>query len=780
MHSTSGSDIRCGTDAAALTAKGAESLDLHPAEGAVRKLLKDEPMDTLSTRLPLLRQLLFLVLAALLLTPWSAAAVDPQPPDPCLELEEDSHAALEALTRLRITSGGNPREVREVRLTGLRSLDEARVWRLIGRRPPGPLTTEQVAMVVVRVAQSGLFRRVEPRLHVEAEEGATLELVLEEFPRLEQVQLRGLTEVSETRVLDALLRGPREDDDEDAEERGFSRCPPPLPPRQLLARRSGDRVEPGILWEGVPAALTRVMDALDDDGYLMASLQAQLTPDGVLTLEIDEGRLESLELHGVPEGMKAQVLAELDLEPGRVFTEADVEAALRRVTRRFPFLEEGEAGPRRDPARRKVVEEQQQGQQTYRVEEGERRARRHRVTLHVDSEEEEDQEFSLPFGIPLDWSHSSSDAVQVEGRTARLYFDQDRTDLDTDWLELLRHTPVTGFAPGLGLTGWLYDPQNRAHLGVDASLSLNTSRSAQPVDFLVGPKVQLPGLFIAELGGQIYALTETSDRWRVSRIDSYLHSMIVSHPHADYYRRTGVSAFVTAHLARQFTVGAEYRNDLHASMETVVGPTFLAQTAHFNPSVDEGRMGSMVLRAEWSTQKVGLDQVGGRRRAPELSVVDRDWYGELEPGFQTVNTAEFADPRLGGRFQFFRVVSDNGFHLRTGDDQGLRLRVRAAGGRDLPAQKREALGGWNALRGYDFKEFEGDLSVLAMAEYHFGFLSAFADGGTVRAATGWLAPKVGLGAAINLGSHFQVAAAWRTDERARLLPEFKAVLNRTF
>ncbi len=777
MHSTSGRDIRCGSDVAARTAKGAENLGLPPAGGAVRKLLKEEPMDILPTRFPLLRQLLFVVLATLLLTPLNAAAVDPQPQDPCLELDEDSNAALEALTRLQITSGGSIREVREVRLSGLRSLDEARVWRLIGRRPPGPLTTEQAAMVVVRVAQSGLFRRVEPRLHVETDDGATLELLLEEFPRLEQVQLRGLTEVSEARVLDALLRGPREDD-EDRGKDGVSRCPPPLPPRQLLARRIGDQIEPGLLWKGVPAALTRVMDALDDDGYLMASLQAQLSPDGVLLLEIDEGRLESLELHGVPEGMKAQVLAELDLEPGRVFTEADVEAALRRVTRRFPFLEEGEAAGARGPARRKVVEAQRDGQQTYRLEEGERRSRRHRVTIQVDSEQ--DEEFSLPFGIPLDWSHSSSDAVQVEGRKARLYFDQNRTDLDTDWLELLRHTPVTGFAPGLGLTGWLYDPQNRAHLGVDASLSLNTSRSAQPVDFLVGPKIQIPALSIAELGAQIYARTETSDRWRVSRIDSYLHSMIVSHPHADYYRRTGVSAFITAHLARQFTVGAEYRNDLHASMDTVVGPTFLAQAAHFNPAVDAGRMGSMVLRAEWSTRQVGLDQVGGRQRAPELSLVERDWYGELEPGFQTVNTAEFADPRLGGTFRYVRVVSDNGFHLRTGDVQGLRLRVRAAGGRDLPAQKREALGGWNALRGYDFKEFEGDLSVLAMVEYHFGFFSAFADGGTVQGVAGWLAPKVGLGAAINLGSHFQVAAAWRTDERARLLPEFKAVLNRTF
>lgn len=99
---------------------------------------------------------------------------------------------------------------------------------------------------------------------------------------------------------------------------------------------------------------------------------------------------------------------------------------------------------------------------------------------------------------------------------------------------------------------------------------------------------------------------------------------------------------------------------------------------------------------------------------------------------------EVADPRLGGTFQFLRVVADGSLHVRTGHDQGLRTRLRVAGGRNLPAQKREALGGWNALRGYDFKEFAGDVSVLAMAEYHYGFVSAFADAGTVRQGADWL------------------------------------------
>jgi len=33
-------------------------------------------------------------------------------------------------------------------------------------------------------------------------------------------------------------------------------------------------------------------------------------------------------------------------------------------------------------------------------------------------------------------------------------------------------------------------------------------------------------------------------------------------------------------------------------------------------------------------------------------IVERDWYGELEPGFLTVNTVEVADPRMGGSFRF--------------------------------------------------------------------------------------------------------------------------------
>ena len=49
----------------------------------------------------------------------------------------------------------------------------------------------------------------------------------------------------------------------------------------------------------------------------------------------------------------------------------------------------------------------------------------------------------------------------------------------------------------------------------------------------------------------------------------------------------------------------------------------------------------------------------------------------------------------------------------TGPSYTLTLRLRGAGGKDLPEQKQEGLGGWTALRGYDFKEFRGNASLLA-------------------------------------------------------------------
>jgi len=75
------------------------------------------------------------------------------------------------------------------------------------------------------------------------------------------------------------------------------------------------------------------------------------------------------------------------------------------------------------------------------------------------------------------------------------------------------------------------------------------------------------------------------------------------------------------------------------------------------------------------------------------------------------------------------------------------------------------------LRGYMFKELSGDMAALVMAEYQLGFVSAFADGGTVHVRR-VDAPEIGW-ARGEPGRPFPHRAAWRTDQYAHLIPEMR-------
>jgi outer membrane translocation and assembly module TamA len=171
--------------------------------------------------------------------------------------------------------------------------------------------------------------------------------------------------------------------------------------------------------------------------------------------------------------------------------------------------------------------------------------------------------------------------------------------------------------------------------------------------------------------------------------------------------------------------------------------------------------------------------VDGRRRTLG-SIVDRDGPFRARSALRTVTTFEVADPALGGRFTFWRVVSDHLLGLATGDDQAVFLRFRVGGGEDLPLHKQEALGGWGSLRGYEFKELRGDWSLLGALEYRLSVLAVFLDVGAVRAPGGdWTGPRLGVGTGLNLGDG-QLGFAWRTDGDAQAKPELRLLFGRAW
>jgi hypothetical protein len=287
------------------------------------------------------------------------------------------------------------------------------------------------------------------------------------------------------------------------------------------------------------------------------------------------------------------------------------------------------------------------------------------------------------------------------------------------------------------------------------------------------------------VGAQVHDFTDSFDRWRLSAIDSYIYSALLNRPDSDYFRRKGVAAFATWRLGNQWLLGGEYRQDSYDSMVSLAPPlsVFRRDSPPFpNAPVTEARFGSVIGRLEYASDGKPRDQHGSLLRSPELPLlaVEDDWPSRLT--LRSFATLEVARPGFGGDegTQFWKLVSDTLLYVPTGDDDTLRLRLRGAGGEDLPLQKQEGLGGWSALRGYGFKEFRGDASALGSAEYRWGFAGLFADVGSVRQETGWTDARLGVGVNLHFGDKVELTTAWRADDRASWVPEARLLFSQPF
>ncbi len=722
------------------------------------------------------------------------------------ERPDDTAECLRLASRDEVLAGalrwGSPwdRAIGPVRFSGTCSFSDDALWELVGGKPSRPLSREEAIALIARLAQTGLFSAVEPRIRtLPGEEMAELDIALTENPVVRSVRVRGLSEFRTEDVLDGLLEAPagREIETRRREVRdaGPRECPAPLPPRVWLARVDDGEVRPGVLWQGLRAALGRVMRNLRTRGYPLARLEGELSPAGELLVDVDEGHVGGVQVRGVDSHLAREVETELGIRRDDVFSAGELYSALERIERRWPFLRPDRRGRRSPPASVLRLERRPDGGVEFRSE----LPFDSRPRQPVDDDEEDD--FDELMNVPEKRHHGKARKpvsrgawYGFEGDTLVVHLRSDRSRSTAQWVELVRHTPVTGFAPGLAMTLTLYDPRDRTHLLLDGAVNFNTRRSSRDatggtflerlnaqerVDWLLGPRIRVPALGIAELGGQIHTLTDTADRWRISPIDSYLYSALFNRADREYYRRSGYAAFLTLHLFEMLTLGAEYRRDRYAPLAAPprVWSVFNQDDPRYGSApVDEGEMGSAVFRLEYRSEKVPLHRVGSMWRNSETSLVAAEPWAI---GLRTVNTVEVADRSLGGIFQFTKVVSDTSLTVESGRDDTVTLRLRSAGGRDLPLQKEEGLGGWTALRGYDFKEFRGNGSLLGTLQIEGRHLGAFLDVGSVhQAGTGWLDLKPSAGALFSFANgSTRAEAAWRLDGRARLLPDFRILFS---
>ena len=725
--------------------------------------------------------------------------------------------AGDAVRALQFAVGASTQPLADVRVVGLSTLSLDQIWHLVDYHPAGPIGVEQAAALIARLAQTGLFARVTPtvRLSPDGATGAVLELALVENPTIRAIDIRGLAEITREEVLEQLLEVPERTGDDDDDEVTINvphghkihididhhrhgelialRCSPPVPPREWVAHHSHDIVEPGIAWRGLAPGLERVQKYLHHEGYLLAQVSATLTPSGALVIAIDEGRLDNVTVDGIHPAIAYDVQRLLGVAPGAILNLTDVRQGIDRVKARFPFVSTTERRHRAAPSLAIVEQAGPEGSVSYAFLSGPPTCEGDaddRWFTWADKDKDEQRETREDCTYESSW-------FELEGRHLIIHLSSDRADADASGIELLRHTPVTGWAPGLLLTTRAWDPADRVHFRFDTLFNVNTSRSniaargsgtlgtlaaAQRIDLLVSPSITVPRLSIAELGGALYTLTDTDDAWRVTRADSYLNSGLWGRPERDYFRRTGATAFATLHILDTLTLGGEYRYDRYDSLPTASDPdTLIGDYIHANAPITKGIAGSMLLRVEWATERASIYKVNpvADRRPAQGSIVERPSPYRVSNGLRSVATLEVANPSLGGDMKFWRATSDSILSLTTGHDSGVSVRFRVAGGRDLPLQRQEALGGWGSLRGYDFKELRGTASILGTLQIEGRHFGVFLDVGSVRqSGVGWIDPKSSAGALFCFASKSACAeAAWRLDDRAKAAPDFRILFS---
>jgi len=250
-----------------------------------------------------------------------------------------------------------------------------------------------------------------------------------------------------------------------------------------------------------------------------------------------------------------------------------------------------------------------------------------------------------------------------------------------------------------------------------------------------GPPTQSSHL--AVLGVELHDLTDTQDGWLISEEENSAAAALLRRDYRDHHRRTGGSLYTSHNIGGVLQVGARWSRDRFESMDNntdwaLFGESWSDPAFRANPAIDEGD----VINARADVQLDTRNQVGDPHRGWFINA-----YAERSGGV------------LGGDYRFKRYLLDLRRYqpMGTGTRLDLRLRGGTAKG-DLPRQYVYRLGGLGSVRGYGFKAFAGDRSVLVNAQYWIDADSHWQDE----------LPLDGLG----LGVFFDAGTAWFAHDRS--------------
>jgi hypothetical protein len=441
------------------------------------------------------------------------------------------------------------------------------------------------------------------------------------------------------------------------------------------------RLKPGdALWRDAGAVAQALETRYHIQGFPAARVKGSFdAATGVLSLDVDEGRLVAVEVEGLQGKAQRHALEVLDLETGKVLTDRDVTKALRRLEKASDGSLEADADT------------------PYTVE---RVAEGGRVTVHLHK-----------VGMRLSITPGGPGVAELKNK-------------------------VDGFAPWVGVEAEVHDTASYNHTNLYARGTYGFA-SKDP-RFVLGARRPFGAGRRLTLGYEFHDLTDSDDVYRILGFEEPPALILPSSATRDYYRRRGHEAYGFVRLFSGAHLGVSWRSDDFTSLPVVSsGRFFSKKDPRPNPAIDEGSMRSLIATVRWANQ----GQLFETRRRERDSFLLRSLYDtRMEEGqeLRAEATFEVASPDLGGDFSFKRFIGTVRADRDIAASHAVRARVLLGlTSGEVPLQRRFALGGMGTLRGFELKAFSGDDAALATFEWlvklpsPFPGLVAFYDGGTV-------------------------------------------------
>jgi hypothetical protein len=242
------------------------------------------------------------------------------------------------------------------------------------------------------------------------------------------------------------------------------------------------------------------------------------------------------------------------------------------------------------------------------------------------------------------------------------------------------------------------------------ALAIYRSESGLTLDpdemgYFVRAEQYLAGRREFRIGGTLHSLIEPIEDWQLTDLESGIATFLLHQDFRDHYERRGWSAFASweprgsLHL-----VQLEWRSDKH---ETRISgsPWSLFRNAddwRAQPVIAEGRLGSLVLRAEYDSRTSTWNPASGWLVRGQLEQMVSG--GVTYPNVVDAETLEAVSvvdqPRYG---RSLNGLIDMRSYNRVNADSRLNIRVVAGGSlnrKPLPPQRQHALGGEGSLPGY--------------------------------------------------------------------------------